>query len=64
MDKIGFDNIQDAVEYYWEPSRNPYGSYEIDYELMEGEREFCETEGFVWEDWNNVKHDNFLRDGE
>jgi hypothetical protein len=53
--KIGFDNIEDAIDYYWEPSVNPNGSYEIDYELGQNEQSFCENEGFDWEDWKSTK---------
>jgi hypothetical protein len=59
--KIGFSNIQDAIDYYWEPSVNPNGIYEIDYELAKNEQSFCETEGFSWEEWKSSKQKNFTQ---
>ena len=60
--KIGFDNIEDAIDYYWEPSVNPNGIYEIDYELGQNEQSFCESEGFDWEDWKSTKQKKFTQD--
>ena len=59
--KIGFDNVEDAIDYYWEPSVNPNGSYEIDYELAQNEQSFCENEGFDWEDWKSTKQKKFTQ---
>lgn len=60
-EKIGFDNVQYAIDYYWDPSVNPKGDYEIDYELSQNEQSFCETEGFDWEDWKSTKLKNFTQ---
>ena len=58
MKKIGFDSIEFAYEYYWDASRNPNNSYEIDFHLLEGERKFCENEGFSWNEWKKL-HNNY-----
>lgn len=50
-----FDSIEEALEVYWDPSVNPYGSYEIDYELQQNEQKFCENNGFEWEEWQHKK---------
>lgn len=60
--KIGFPTIEDAIEYYWDQSRNPNDSYEINYELAQGEKEFCEMEGFQWPEWGDAKQKMFLKD--
>jgi hypothetical protein len=50
-----YSSIEEALESYWDESRNPNGSYDIDYSLQENERTFCESEGFLWEEWENEK---------
>jgi hypothetical protein len=43
------------MEYYWDESRNPHGNYETDMALFDGERKFCEANGYDWNEWNNKK---------
>jgi hypothetical protein len=50
-----YSSIEEALESYWDESRNPNGSYDIDYSLQENERTFCESEGFLWTEWENEK---------
>jgi hypothetical protein len=50
-----YSSIEEALESYWDASRNPDSSYDIDYSLHENERTFCESEGFLWEEWENEK---------
>ena len=52
---LKFNNISEAMEYYWDESRNPHGNYETDMALFDGERKFCEAHGYDWNEWNNKK---------
>ena len=49
-----FDSIEDAYDYYWDLSRNPYDMYETERSLIDGEREFVEKCGYDWEQWCEI----------
>lgn len=67
LEKFGYNRIGKPKEFegyslvslinvYWDESRNPNGNYETDMALMDGERKFCESYGYKWEDWCEVRN--------
>jgi hypothetical protein len=48
-------SLIEEIESYNDPSRDPYGSYEVGMALNEGEQPHCESLGFKWKDWQEVK---------
>lgn len=49
-----FSSIEEAYDYYWDLSRNPYDMYETERSLIEGEREFVENCGYDWNEWCDI----------
>ena len=49
------NSLVDEIEMYNDPSRDPYGSYEVGMALNEGEQPHCESLGYKWKDWQQVK---------
>jgi hypothetical protein len=49
------NSLVDEIEMYNDPSRDPYGSYEVGMALNEGEQPYCESLGYDWRDWVQVK---------
>lgn len=49
-----FESIEDAYNYYWDMSRNPYDMYEVSTSLIEGERDFVKKCGFDWDEWCSI----------
>ena len=48
-------SLIEEIESYNDPSRDPYGSYEVGMALNEGEQPHCESLGYDWRDWVQVK---------
>ena len=51
-DRLSFANVEDAVDYYWDDSRNPNGNWETENALYKGELHFCISKGFTIDEWN------------
>jgi DNA repair exonuclease SbcCD ATPase subunit len=49
-----FESIEDAYDYYWDLSRNPYDMYETERSLIEGERDFVKGCGYDWDEWCSI----------
>ena len=47
--------IVTLVEMYHDPSVNPNGFYDTDRAIVDGERDYCESQGKDWADWCEVK---------
>ena len=57
-DRLSFANVEDAVDYYWDDSRNPNGNYETEQALEEGELEFCVKMGLSLDEWTKYRNEN------
>ena len=56
--KLEFDGytLVSLINVYWDESRNPNGNYETEIDLIDGEQKFCESYGYKWEDWCEVRN--------
>ena len=54
--------IVSLVDNYNHQAVNPNGIYETDRAIVDGERDYCESEGKDWNDWCEVKQ--FLKEYE
>jgi len=57
-DRVSFANVEDAVDYYWDDSRNPNGNWETEQALEEGELEFCVKMGLSLDEWTKYRNEN------
>jgi hypothetical protein len=57
-DRLSFANVEDAVDYYWDDSRNPNGNWETEQALEEGELEFCVKMGLSLDEWTKYRNEN------
>jgi hypothetical protein len=57
-DRLSFANVEDAVDYYWDDSRNPNGNWETEKALEEGELEFCVKMGLSLDEWTKYRNEN------
>lgn len=48
-------SLVSLIQIYWDESINPNGNYETELSLTNGERDFCESYGYKWIDWIEVK---------
>jgi hypothetical protein len=48
-------SLVSEIEMYNDPSRNPNDVYETNVELVANEKAVCESLGFQWRDWLEVK---------
>ena len=42
------------IEMYNDPSVNPNGNYDTDRAIVDGEKPYCESLGYHWEDWCEI----------